>query len=256
MSDIVSKPFEVPIVRRRVSNLVDLYHHKNNLEAMVEKQTEEIKEKNRELTEMNYHIIDTLGTIVEFRSMESGNHIYRVRSFTAILLKYVIKYYPEYGVTEDMADIISHASTMHDVGKITVPDSILLKPGKLTREEFELMKTHTSKGAEIIREIFVTDNMIFKEYCYNIALSHHEKWDGKGYPQGLKEDEIPLAAQVVSIADLYDALVSDRVYKPAFSYDVAYQMILDGECGQFNPKLMDCFRMARKEFEQKAKELQ
>lgn len=98
--------------------------------------------------------------------------------------------------------------------------------------------------------------MIFKEYCYNIALSHHEKWDGKGYPQGLKEDEIPLAAQVVSIADVYDALVSDRVYKPAFSYDVAYQMILDGECGQFNPKLMDCFRMARKEFEQKAKELQ
>ena len=159
-------------------------------------------------------------------------------------------------MTEDMADVISHASTMHDVGKITVPDSILLKPGKLTREEFELMKTHTSKGAEIIREIFVTDNMIFKEYCYNIALSHHEKWDGKGYPQGLKEDEIPLAAQVVSIADVYDALVSDRVYKPAFSYDVAYQMILDGECGQFNPKLMDCFRMARKEFEQKAKELQ
>ena len=180
VSDIVSKPFEVPIVRRRVSNLVDLYHHKNNLEAMVEKQTEEIKEKNRELTEMNYHIIDTLGTIVEFRSMESGNHIYRVRSFTAILLKYVIKYYPEYGVTEDMADIISHASTMHDVGKITVPDSILLKPGKLTREEFELMKTHTSKGAEIIREIFVTDNMIFKEYCYNIALSHHENGTGKG----------------------------------------------------------------------------
>ena len=149
VSDIVSKPFEVPIVRRRVSNLVDLYHHKNNLEAMVEKQTEEIKEKNRELTEMNYHIIDTLGTIVEFRSMESGNHIYRVRSFTAILLKYVIKYYPEYGVTEDMADIISHASTMHDVGKITVPDSILLKPGKLTREEFELMKTHTSKGRKL-----------------------------------------------------------------------------------------------------------
>nr|WP_308624211.1 HD domain-containing phosphohydrolase [uncultured Eisenbergiella sp.] len=256
VSDIVSKPFEVPIVRRRVSNLVDLYHHKNNLEAMVEKQTEEIKEKNRELTEMNYHIIDTLGTIVEFRSMESGNHIYRVRSFTAILLKYVIKYYPEYGMTEDMADIISHASTMHDVGKITVPDSILLKPGKLTQEEFELMKTHTTKGAEIIKEIFVTDNRIFKDYCYNIALSHHEKWDGRGYPQGLKEDEIPLAAQVVSIADVYDALVSDRVYKPAFSYDVAYQMILDGECGQFNPKLMDCFRMARKEFEQKAKELQ
>lgn len=256
VSDIVSKPFEVPIVRRRVSNLVDLYHHKNNLEAMVEKQAEEIKEKNRELTEMNYHIIDTLGTIVEFRSMESGNHIYRVRSFTAILLTYVMKYYPEYGVDEDMADIISHASTMHDVGKITVPDSILLKPGKLTQEEFGLMKTHTTKGAEIIKEIFVTDNRVFKEFCYNIALSHHEKWDGKGYPHGLKGDEIPLAAQVVSIADVYDALVSDRVYKPAFSYDVAYQMILDGECGQFNPKLMDCFRMARKEFEKKAKALQ
>lgn len=256
VSDIISKPFEANIVRKRVSNLVDLYHHKNRLETMVQKQMEEIRRKNRELTEMNYHIIDALGTIVEFRNMESGNHIYRVRSFTTILLEYIMRYYPEYGVDEETADVISHASTMHDVGKISIPDSILLKPGKLTGVEFDLMKTHTAQGADIIREIFITDNRVFKEYCYNIAMYHHEKWDGRGYPEGLKGDEIPLAAQVVSIADVYDALVSDRVYKPAFSYDVAYGMILSGECGQFNPKLMDCFRQARRHFERKARELQ
>lgn len=256
VSDFISKPFEPDIVIRRVQNLIDLYHHKNNLEEIVEKQTREIREKNEKLSAMNEHIIDMLGTIVEFRSLESGNHIYRVRSFTEILLRHLMAEYPEYGITNEQAKVIVFASVMHDVGKIAIPDSILMKPGRLTDDEFELMKTHTLRGAEIIEKIFVTDDEAFKNYCYEIALYHHEKFDGKGYPEHLKGEDIPISAQVVSIADVYDALTSERVYKAAFSYEKAYLMILNGECGLFNPRLIDCFIKSKKEFEAKAEELQ
>ncbi len=256
VSDFISKPFEPDIVTRRVHNLIELYHHKNNLEEIVEKQTREIREKNDKLSAMNEHIINMLGTIVEFRSLESGNHIYRVRSFTDILLRRLMEDFPEYGITREQAEVISFASVMHDVGKIAIPDSILMKPGRLTDDEFELMKTHTQRGAEIIDKIFISDDEVFKNYCYEIALYHHEKYDGGGYPEHLKGDEIPISAQVVSIADVYDALTSERVYKAAFSYEKAYLMILNGECGIFNPKLITCFKKAKKEFEKKAEELQ
>lgn len=256
VSDFISKPFEPDIVTRRVQNLIDLYHHKNNLEEIVEKQTREIREKNEKLSAMNEHVIDMLGTIVEFRSLESGNHIYRVRSFTEILLNHLMEDYPEYGITKEQSEVIVFACVMHDVGKIAIPDSILMKPGRLTDEEFELMKTHTLRGAEIIDKIFLTDDEVFRKYCYEIALYHHEKYDGRGYPEHLKGDEIPISAQVVSIADVYDALTSERVYKAAFSFEKAYLMILNGECGVFNPKLIDCFKKAKKEFEAKAEELQ
>ncbi len=255
VSDFISKPFEPGIVTRRVRNLVELYRHKNNLEEIVELQTKEIREKNDKLAAMNERIINTLGTIVEFRSMESGNHIFRVRAFTEILLKYLMWDYPEYGVTEEQASTISFASVLHDVGKISIPDSVLMKPGKLTNEEFELMKTHTLRGAEVIERVFTDDDPEFQKYCLEIALSHHEKFDGRGYPNRLAGDEIPISAQVVSIADVYDALTSERVYKPPFPYEKAYEMILGGECGQFNPKLMECFKKARAEFERKAEEL-
>lgn len=249
VSDFIQKPFDPHIVRRRVSNLIDLYYHKNHLEEQVEAQTLEIQKKNEHLREMNYRIIDTLGTIVEFRNLESGNHIFRVRSYTKVLLSYVKRDYPEYKLTDEVCEQIAQASAMHDVGKISIPDSILLKPGKLTVEEFEIMKTHTTKGCEIIEKISSVDDERFIRCCYEIARGHHEKYDGGGYPDGLKGDEIPLSAQVVSIADMYDALVSDRVYKKAFSKDKAYSMIMNGECGALNPKLLECFTHARMEFE-------
>lgn len=254
-SDFIAKPFEPDIVTKRVRNLVELYYHKNNLEKLVEAQTGEILEKNAKLAAMNEHIINALGTIVEFRSMESGNHIFRVRSFTEILLVHLMREYPEYGLNQETAEIIASASVLHDVGKISIPDSILMKPGRLTEEEFELMKTHTVQGAQVVERVIMDDDPVFKKYCLEIALSHHEKYDGRGYPNRLKGDEIPISAQAVSIADVYDALTSERVYKPPFSYEKAYQMILDGECGQFNPKLMDCFHQAKAEFEAKADEL-
>lgn len=249
VADVIRKPFSPHVVRRRVENIINLWKHKNNLEHLVKKQTERLERKNQELRETNNKIIDTLATVVEFRDSESGEHIKRIKGFTRILLNYVMKYYKEYELTEEQMEKIVEASAMHDVGKIAIPDNILLKPGKLTSDEFEVMKLHTVKGCDIIDTISFMNDKEFFQYCYEICRYHHERFDGRGYPDHLKGEEIPIAAQVVSLADVYDALVSERVYKAAYEPEEAYQMILNGECGIFSPKILECFRMAKEEFE-------
>lgn len=249
VADVIRKPFSPHIVRRRVENIINLWKHKNNLEHLVKKQTERLERKNQELRETNNKIIDTLATVVEFRDSESGEHIKRIKGFTRILLNYVMKYYKEYELTEEQMEKIVEASAMHDVGKIAIPDNILLKPGKLTADEFEVMKLHTVKGCDIIDTISFMNDKEFFQYCYEICRYHHERFDGRGYPDHLKGEEIPISAQVVSLADVYDALVSERVYKAAYEPEEAYQMILNGECGIFSPKILECFRMAKEEFE-------
>lgn len=244
VSDIISKPFDPDIVRGRVKNIVELYLYKNDLEDLVKEQT-------KKLLEHNTQLINTLGTIVEFRNMESGSHTIRIREFSRVLLAVVKRRCPEYGLTDHDIDTIADAAVLHDVGKISISDSVLLKPGRLTKEEFEIMKTHTTKGAEIVQQISSMDEEYYK-HCYDIALHHHEKWDGRGYPDALQGEEIPISAQVVSIADCYDALICERVYKPPFTKDQAFNMILNGECGAFNPKLLECFKEARPEFEKLA----
>lgn len=255
VSDIIQKPFDSYLVKKRVNNLVDLYDHKNRLEGLLDEQIAEVRAQNKKLNEMYARIIDTLGTIVEFRNLESGMHILRVREFTKILLKYLVKFYPEYQMSAARQELIGRASALHDVGKIAIPDTILLKPAKLTEEEFRIMKCHTTKGSDIIEQVFAEDDSEYLTCCREIARSHHEKYDGKGYPDGLKGDEIPIAAQVVSIADVYDALISERVYKRAYTKSEAYDMNLHGECGVFNPKLIECFKMAILDMERKADEL-
>lgn len=249
VADVIRKPFSPHVVRRRVENIINLWKHKNNLEHLVKKQTERLERKNQELRETNNKIIDTLATVVEFRDSESGEHIKRIKGFTRILLNYVMKYYKEYELTEEQMEKIVEASAMHDVGKIAIPDNILLKPGKLTADEFEVMKLHTVKGCDIIDTISFMNDKEFFQYCYEICRYHHERFDGRGYPDHLKGEEIPISAQVVSLADVYDALVSERVYKAAYEPEEAYQMILNGECGIFSPKILECFRMAKEEFE-------
>lgn len=182
--------------------------------------------------------------------MESGDHINRIKGFTKILLKYVNEMYEDVDYSPETMEVISSAAAMHDVGKIAIPDSILLKPGKLTPEEFNEMKQHTVKGCEILDSMATLQDENYSKYSYEICRYHHERYDGKGYPDGLKGDEIPLAAQIVSVADVYDALISKRVYKDAYSVEEAYQMILNGECGVFSPKLMECFTRAQKEMEE------
>lgn len=257
VSDFIRKPFDFLVVKKRVENIVGLYLYKNKLEETVEKQTaalrkqyQLLKKRGEELEKNNIRIIDILGTVVEYRNLESGEHVRRVKNFTRILAWQLMKEYPEYGLDEKQVERIASASALHDVGKIAIPDSILLKPGRLTDEEFEYMKSHTLRGCDILNNITDAWDEDYGKVCYEICRSHHERYDGKGYPDALVGDEIPISAQIVSIADVYDALVSERVYKGAYTKDQAFHMIIAGECGVFSPKLLECFRKSRKDFEE------
>lgn len=224
VSDFIRKPFDNAAVKNRVKNIVDLFLYKNELEDKVEEQTKTLKRQNNllelqteKLKQRNTWIIDILGTVVESRNLESGEHINRVKGFTRILAEQAMQDYPEYGLTPEKIEIIESASALHDIGKIAIPDSVLLKPGRLTNEEFEEMKTHTTRGCEILDNIEDVWDETYSKVSYEICRHHHERYDGRGYPDGLKGEDIPFCAQLVSIADVYDALVSKRVYKNAYS---------------------------------------
>ncbi len=256
VSDFIMKPFDAGMVKNRVKNMVDLFSYKNNLEAKVESQTatlknqyQVIKMQNAKLQETNNRIVEILGTVVEYRNLESGEHIKRVKSFTRILAEQIMKTYPEYGLTEGVVNTIVAASALHDVGKIAIPDKILLKPGRLTDDEFEYMKSHTTRGFDMLKTLEEIWDDEYRKIAYEICRHHHERYDGKGYPDGLKGEEIPISAQIVSVADVYDALVSERVYKDAYTKDQAFHMIINGECGVFSPKIMECFRQVKAQFE-------
>lgn len=241
VSDIINKPFNPNIVKRRVDNTIELYLHKRHLEALVRQQVETLEKQALKLNRFNEFIIDTLSTVVEFRSCESGTHIRRVREITRLLLESLSFRYPEYALPRGSIDKIVSAASMHDIGKIAIPDAVLNKPGRLTAEEFEIMKTHSLKGCELLQSINEGQDEEYYRFCYDICRSHHERWDGSGYPDGLAGNNIPIWAQVVSLADVYDALTSERVYKGAYTHAQAVSMILNGECGVFNPRLLNSF---------------
>lgn len=257
VSDFIRKPFDNAIVRNRVKNIVDLFIYKNQLEEKVEKQTATLKKQYKllvmqaeKLKESNTKIIDILGTVVECRNLESGEHIKRVKNFTRILAEQMMIEYPEYGLTQEKIDVIVSASALHDIGKIAIPDSILLKPARLTKDEYEYMKSHTTRGCEVLNNIEDVWDETYSKISYEICRHHHERYDGKGYPDSLAGEAIPISAQIVGLADAYDALVSERVYKSAYSEDEAFHMIVSGECGVFSPKLLECFRKVKKKFEE------
>lgn len=257
VSDFIKKPFDNAIVRNRVKNIVDLFAYKNQLEEKVEKQTATLKKQYKllvmqaeKLKESNTRIIDILGTVVECRNLESGEHVKRVKGFTRILAEQMMVDYPEYGLTQEKIDVIVSASSLHDIGKIAIPDSILLKPARLTKDEYEYMKSHTTRGCDVLNNVVDVWDEAYSKASYDICRHHHERYDGKGYPDGLAGDAIPISAQLVGLADAYDALVSERVYKSAYSEDEAFHMIVSGECGVFSPKLLECFRKVKKKFEE------
>ncbi len=237
VSDLVKKPFNPDIIIRRVNNVVDLYSYKKDLEKKVDEQRGILESQELRLRQSNQFVIDALSTAVEFRSLESGEHINRVRTITRLLLENITDYYP---LSDEEIEIISSAAAMHDIGKIAIPDAVLMKPGKLTSDEYEMMKTHTIRGCEILASLNYTQDEEYYHFCYEICRHHHERWDGRGYPDGLKGDEISIWAQATSVADVYDALTSKRVYKDSYTHDQAIAMILGGECGVFNPRLMEC----------------
>ena len=255
-ADVIHKPFDPVIVDKRVSRTVELFDSKNNLEIQVDDQTRVLKKQfiylkkqEERIKSSNERVIDTIATIVEFRSMESSYHLKRIKGFVRILALTAMNNYPELGLNPHMVDVITQASAMHDIGKISVPDSVLLKPGRLTNEEFEVMKSHTTRGSEVIEMLKDVQDKEYYEICLDICRHHHERYDGGGYPDGLKGEENSIAAQLTAISDVYDALVSDRVYKSAYPVDKAYEMIKNGECGVFSPKILACFEFARPDME-------
>lgn len=201
------------------------------------------------LKQSNEAIIDMLGIVVEYRSRESGDHIWRVKELTKVFGEYFRRHYPEYGLTEKKVDMIVAASALHDIGKVALPDSILLKPGRLTDEEFDEIKTHTTKGEQFLSSMEGKWDSEYRNIGRDICRYHHERYDGKGYPDGLAGDEIPVAAQIVSIVDVYDALTHKRCYKPAIASEAAIQMIESGECGIFSPKLLAALQATREDLE-------
>ncbi|MCH5267962.1 MAG: response regulator [Lachnospiraceae bacterium] len=262
ISDFIRKPFDSILAKKRVKNAAELFQYQSSLEEKVAKQTETLHKQYKllqiqadKLKKSNENIIDILGTVVEGRNMESGEHIKRVKGYTKILADKMKDMYPEYDLTAEKINIIVSASSLHDIGKIAIPDHILLKPGKLTDEEFEYMKSHTTRGCEILDDIKGVWDEEYGKVSYEICRHHHERFDGRGYPDKLKGEEIPISAQLVSVADVYDALVNERCYKDAYSKDKAFQMIINGECGMFNPKLLECFRNVREDFEGLADEI-
>lgn len=232
--DFINRPFDMKVVQRRVNNTILLFAKQKALVGMVADQIYE-REKANNL------MISILSHIVEFRNGESGLHVMHVSTMTEILLNQVARKTDRYKLTPADISRISMASSLHDIGKISIPDSVLNKPGRLTKEEFELMKTHTSVGAAMLVDAPVHQEDPLVRTAYEICRWHHERYDGAGYPDGLKGDDIPISAQAVSLADVYDALTSKRVYKDAFPHEQAMEMILGGECGTFNPFLLECF---------------
>lgn len=218
------------------------------LETTISERTAELHEKAKSLNQINEDITELLGNITEARDTESGTHIKRVKGYTKILATHLKEDFPEYGLDDEQIALITSASALHDVGKIMIPDAILRKPGKFTPEEFGIMKTHCEKGCEILKMAPKGWDKRYLEFSMEICRYHHEKSDGRGYPDGLTGDQIPISAQIVSVADCFDALTTKRVYKDAFELEEAFNMIVNGECGTFSEKIMTSFKNAKDEF--------
>ena len=233
VTDFIYRPFDQMVVQHRVRNTIGLYVKQMQLSELV---TNKIYERTRN-SDM---LISILSHIVEFRNGESGLHVLHINKITEILLHALLNRTRKYDIKEEDISTIATASSMHDIGKISIPSEILNKPGRLTPDEFEIMKQHSMNGARMLDGMQFFKNEPLMKFAYEICRWHHERWDGRGYPDGLKGDDIPITAQVVSIADVYDALTSERCYKKAFSHEKALEMIHNNECGVFNPLLLEC----------------
>ena len=236
--DVISKPVVSYMVIKRVRSIIELFEARKHLSSVVASQNIALLEQAEKIIQLNQGMIEALATAIEFRNEESGGHVQRISKITRLLLENT-----PFGENLNKMEIdnIALASVMHDVGKITIPDAVLTKPGKLTAEEYKLMQSHTTKGVAILESIPQLRGSEFYDYACDIARHHHERWDGRGYPDRLAGDAISPWAQVVSLADVYDALSCRRVYKPPFPRKQVLEMIGTGQCGIFNPRLLDSF---------------
>ena len=248
VSDYISRPFDCDIVYQRVFNTIKLYAKQRRLMTLVSDQILE-KEKNNQM------MVEVLSQIVEFRNEESGLHVLHIKILTEMLLEYLVQKTDKYELSPDECHMIATASAFHDIGKIGIDEKILNKPGKLTPEEFEQIKQHTLIGASMLDKMDRYKDEPLIKIAYQICRWHHERYDGRGYPDGLFGEEIPISAQIVSIADVYDALISERAYKKAFSHEKALEMIVNGECGTFNPLLLETLVEIQPKLKEKMEEI-
>jgi len=241
--DFIYKPFKPEIVKLRVRNQIELKNYSDSLERMVALKTDEA-------VKTLDNALQGLANAIEHRNLESGEHVRRTQFFVKALVDYLIDTESFYAEELKLLqpNIIMKSMALHDVGKIAIPDSILLKPGKLDVDEYEIMKTHTTRGKEIIEELGDVDSSLYLKNCEDICYGHHERWDGNGYPRKLKETEIPLAARIASLADVYDALVCTRVYKAAIPYETALEIITSGKGTQFDPIITDAVVQIHEQF--------
>ena len=260
---IVSTQDSTELQRKAYFSGATLFAHKifdaELLEIMISRQIKSDSQGNttrtaagedaKGLEDMHANLIELVGKLVEFRNPESHNHVRRVKGLTKIMAETMATLYPEYGLDSHRIRVIVSACALHDIGKIAIPDSVILKPGRLTDDEYEYMKSHTLRGIELLDSIDGVWDKEFEEVVREVVRSHHEKYDGGGYPDGLKGDDIPISAQIISLADTYDALVNDRIYKKAYPKDVAFNKIIVGDCGQFPPKIIECFKASRARME-------
>lgn len=233
VTEFIRRPFDALVVRRRCENVINLYAKQRKLMGLFADQFYE-REKESKM------MIDILAHIVEFRNNECGMHVVNVQTYTNILAEAMSEKTDKYGLTPEKIALITKTAALHDVGKICIPDAVLNKPGKLTDEEFAIMKSHSAVGSEMLNDLPFHKNEPLVKMAYAVARWHHERWDGRGYPDRLVGDDIPIEAQLVSLADVYDALTAERCYKKAFSHATALEMITKGECGSFNPLLIEC----------------
>lgn len=258
-ADYISQPFHSTVVKKRVENLVNNYTRRKQLEEKVENQMLTLRKQYvvlqvqaDKLQKKNDDMIEAVSNVAEYRSLESGNHLRRVKKYTRILGEYVKDNYPEYGLTDELLDVIVSASALHDIGKVAIPDSILLNPGRLSDDEFDYLRSHTIRGSELLDDFTGVWSEEYIKIGKEICRSHHERYDGKGYPDGLVGDKIPISAQLVSIVDVYDAMTNERFYKGALAIERVFYMITNGECGVFSPKLLEAFRKVKPKFEEMA----
>jgi putative two-component system response regulator len=239
-SEVMLKPFLPAIVISRINNVLEVYRSKAKLEDIINTQTAQIQEKNRELEAFNDRLTEVMSSIVEFRNLESSSHIKKIKGMSRMIAETITKIYPDdYNITPEQVDVIASASALHDIGMIAIPDSVLLKPGKLTPDEFEVVKSHTTLGCEILRQIEELQSPEYIKISYNICRYHHERFDGRGYPDGLKGEEIPIQARIIGVADAYDAMTSNRSYRKYLPQNVVREEIEKGRGTQFDPAIAE-----------------
>ncbi len=249
--DYVTKPFSAAILLKRIENHLLIERQKSELHKLNDNLIGMVKTKTAQISGLHNSIINTIAELVEFRDGFTGGHIVRTQKYVELLIDHLIEndIYPEEILAWNNMDYIVPATQLHDLGKVCISDAILNKPGKLTNEEFDIMKTHTTKGVEVINRLIKSgEDQPFLLYAEIVARTHHEKWDGSGYPAGLKGQDIPLLGRLMAIADVYDALTSERPYKTPLTPEKAADIIVDGAETHFDPALVDVFKKLEDEF--------